>query len=107
MRTRALFGIGLLTACGPQLFFPDAAVAPDAGPPPHEVYPDAPECGQSVPIMIEENLTPPDVLFVVDKSGSMSKPLVMGSTTTKWQIMREALRLIVEAEDENIFFGLM
>jgi hypothetical protein len=109
MRLWLVSAVALLgPACGPEMYVtlqPDASVpGPDAADP--VPYPDAPACAQSVPIMIQETVTPPDVLLVVDKSGSMDERLHSSSSSTKWQIMRDALRQIVEAEDQDIYFGL-
>ena len=100
-------------ACGPEMTWeeePDAPPppppgAPDAGSSNTMMYPDAPECAQSVPIEIVENITPPDVLLVVDKSGSMRERL-NSSSPQKWQLMRDALNAIVMANDTTIYYGL-
>ena len=63
-----------------------------------------PICDEQVPIQIIE-ARPPDLLLVVDKSGSMGENLSTGQA--KWPIMRSALTSVVGARDEGIRFGLM
>jgi hypothetical protein len=85
---------------------PDAG-RPDAPPPPPPPdYPDAAECAASVPIEITERPTPPDVLLVVDKSGSMRQQLDPASVRTKFEIIRAALRDVIEPHDNEVYFGL-
>ena len=67
---------------------------------------DAAVCDQAVPIRYQLVTHPPDVLLVVDKSGSMAWPLGAGATT-KWEVMRSALRGIVSARAGSVHFGLM
>lgn len=68
--------------------------APDGGP----------ACEQSTPITIEE-AQPPDLLLVVDKSGSMADPL--GTGEQKWAVMRTALVQVVNSYAAGINFGLV
>ncbi len=63
-----------------------------------------PACSQVEPIAITEAL-PPDVLLVVDKSGSMEDPLSNGQQ--KWSVMRTALTQVVTQYQTGINFGLM
>lgn len=63
-----------------------------------------PTCDEQLPIQIIE-AEPPDLLLVVDKSGSMRDELSNGQD--KWPIMRSALTSIVNTHDEGIRFGLM
>jgi Mg-chelatase subunit ChlD len=64
---------------------------------------DAAACDQVTPIEIEEP-APPDLLLVVDKSGSMGDQLQNGQQ--KWSVMRGALTSIVSDYDDRINFGL-
>ncbi|RMH44875.1 MAG: VWA domain-containing protein [Deltaproteobacteria bacterium] len=64
---------------------------------------DAAVCDQVEPIEITA-VPPPDLLLVVDKSGSMEEPL--GTGQQKWQVMRGALIDLVTAYDSGINFGL-
>jgi hypothetical protein len=61
-------------------------------------------CTQTEPIEVKPG-EPPDILFVVDKSGSMDERL--GSGDRKWPIMRDALQTVAAQYDDGIHFGLM
>ncbi len=77
----------------------------DAGPPP----PDA-GCEATEPVGATIIGDPPDMLLVVDLSGSMCSPLIdtfPPSMTTKLQIMRTALDTLVTSKDARINFGMM
>ena len=52
---------------------------------------------------------PPDLLVVLDRSGSMNEPPITfpPTFTPKWQIMRDALEQVTAMKDMNIRFGLM
>jgi hypothetical protein len=52
---------------------------------------------------------PPDLLIVLDRSGSMSDPPPVFPPVfdTKWNIMRNALNTIAQQKDQNIKFGLL
>lgn len=78
----------------------------DAGPP-RDAGPlvDA-GCDLATPIMNEIIGDPPDMLLVVDVSGSMCAPL-FPSMTSKLAIMKAALRNLVEAKEARIHFGMM
>jgi hypothetical protein len=81
--------------------------APDAPP---FVFPDAPSCGeQAVPIEVENLGDPPDLLIVLDRSGSMNSPIfsIPPDFTPKWTIMRNALEALATAREDNIRFGLL
>lgn len=70
----------------------------------------AANCGeQSEPIELVELGDPPDLLIVLDRSGSMSSPIPQfpPDFTTKWQIMRTALENLAANYDANIRFGLL
>jgi hypothetical protein len=94
----------LLTACGPNALEPNGPGAGGGGG--DDEFQEPPTCEQSVPIMFERTEAPPDVLLVVDKSGSMAQPLDFTNFTSKWDVMVDALRQVVEASDATINFGL-
>jgi len=68
-------------------------------------------CGsQEEPIELTENGDPPDLLIVLDRSGSMNVPpglIPIPGQPTKWQIMKQALSDIMIAKQNNINFGLV
>ncbi len=78
--------------------FADSSIPPDSS------------CGsQEEPIELIENGDPPDLLIVLDRSGSMNLPpglIPIPGQPTKWQIMKQALSDIMIAKDANINFGL-
>jgi hypothetical protein len=61
-------------------------------------------CDEVTPIALELP-TPPDLLLVVDKSGSMKDPIVGGQQ--KWAAMRGALNTTLTTNADGINFGLM
>jgi hypothetical protein len=66
-------------------------------------------CGaQNTPIEVENLGDPPDLLIVLDRSGSMSSPIPMfpPNFTSKWMIMRDALNALSAEFDDNIRLGL-
>lgn len=65
---------------------------------------DAAVCDQVEPIQIIPP-QPPDLLLVVDKSGSMGEKL--GNGQAKWTVMQQALIGIVNQYGDGIDFGLM
>ncbi|MBP6633658.1 MAG: VWA domain-containing protein, partial [Kofleriaceae bacterium] len=74
------------------------------------VFPDAASCGQQTePIELVNLGDPPDLLIVLDRSGSMNSPIPAfpPSFVSKWTIMRNALNSLVGARQNNIRFGLM
>lgn len=78
----------------------DSAGGADAG----EDIVGNPACQQREPIELGTG-APPDLLLVVDKSGSMDDPLASGQQ--KWTVMRDALMTVVGQYQSNINFGLM
>jgi hypothetical protein len=74
------------------------------GPGPNEFI-DAPICDQTTPIPVTTVSKTPDVMLVVDKSGSMGDPLQTGGQ--KWSVMRNALNQVVSAKQDEINFGLL
>lgn len=119
----ALFGLSLAvaaSACGPTspgidgggngsvdgsqtavdgAAFRDSSIPPDAS------------CGvQEEPIELTELGEPPDLLIVLDRSGSMNTPpglFPIPGQPTKWQIIKQALSDIMIAKQANINFGMM
>ncbi|MCB9575248.1 MAG: VWA domain-containing protein [Kofleriaceae bacterium] len=85
---------------------PDADPSrPDARPPG-----DAADCGQQTePIAVENLGDPPDLLIVLDRSGSMTAPIftIPPNFTPKWSIMRDALNQLASNYQDNIRFGLL
>jgi hypothetical protein len=72
--------------------------------------PDAASCGaQMTQIGVVNNGDPPDLLVVLDRSGSMSgfPPSFPPIFTSKWDIMKTGLKTVVMAKEANIKFGLM
>jgi hypothetical protein len=67
--------------------------------------PDA-ACAETQPIMVSSTIATPDVMLLVDKSGSMAEPLGT-SAQVKWDVMRTALSAVVPAHDATIRWGLM
>ncbi len=66
-------------------------------------------CGaQNTPIAVENLGDPPDLLVVLDRSGSMSGPIPSfpPNFTPKWTIMRDALNALAGDLQDNIRFGL-
>lgn len=67
-------------------------------------------CEATTPIMNEIVGDPPDMLIVMDVSGSMCSPLVdtfPPTMTTKMQIMKASLTSLVTTWDRRINFGMM
>jgi hypothetical protein len=69
---------------------------------------DAEVCGaQTEEIELINQGDPPDLLIVLDRSGSMMMPPGMNLTgPTKWQIMTDALEQLLDLRESNIRFGL-
>ncbi len=75
-----------------------------------EPYPDA-SCGeQTEPIELTNLGDPPDMLIVLDRSGSMTDILdpfdFIPPWDIKWDVMKTALESITEATESNIRYGL-
>jgi len=101
----------LVAACGPGPKHgnngggDDDASVDDAAPPV-----DDGTCGAQMEQIGVVNLgDPPDLLVVLDRSGSMADPPVTFPPifTPKWQLMRDALNTVAAAKDMNIRFGLL
>ncbi len=105
----------VLVACGPTKARPDGgsgshgdapASTIDADPTP---FVDA-SCGAQMANIGVVNLgDPPDLLVVLDRSGSMSSPpeVFPPVFTSKWAIMKSALTTVSTAKDMQIKFGLL
>ena len=117
---RSLLGIlVLLAACGPSAPGADDTGGddeadaqpgdrPDARPGGDPA--DAMSCGQQTePIEVVNLGDPPDLLIVLDRSGSMSSPIPTfpPDFTPKWTIMRNALQQVSATYEDNIRFGLL
>lgn len=69
---------------------------------------DGSNCGaQTEPIELISLGDPPDMLIVMDRSGTMLLPPGMFPVgDSKWQIMKDSLAIVLPARDSNIRFGL-
>jgi hypothetical protein len=116
MRSSASLVLLIAAACGPTATGTgddtsgDDTVEPDANP---DVVdrPDAnTSCGAQTEQIAVENLgDPPDLLVVLDRSGSMSSPIfsIPPNFVPKWNIMRDALNGLAGEYQDNIRFGLL
>ncbi len=83
-------------------------VAPDArdvGP-----FPDGPPaqvCDEAVQIRFEQRKLTPDIMIVLDRSGSMGRQLTNNNSTSKWDVIRPALTNILIATETSVNYGLM
>ncbi len=79
---------------------PDPGPTDDAGNP---IGDDAANCGG-----MEFALTrvPPNVMLVIDRSGSMAEPISSTSNTSKWQDLLAAMAPVLSTYDGEIRFGL-
>lgn len=124
MRSYIVMFVLALCACGPSEQGPGNGDGggnggPDADPsgtidaPPGQIF-DAlnfvdSNCGlQQEDIELINNGDPPDMLIVLDRSGSMSTPIDLFDPfgPTKWAVMKTALQTITEDMDQNIRFGI-
>jgi hypothetical protein len=118
--TRSLLGTCILLAgCGPSSpgsddtgdDQADVDAAPGTRPDARPGDPaDAMSCGAQTEAIEVENLgDPPDLLIVLDRSGSMSSPIPTfpPDFTPKWTIMRDALNGLATTHENNIRFGLL
>jgi hypothetical protein len=107
-----------LAACGPSApghgddaDDDDSAGTPDASRFDAPWSPDsATDCGQQTePIEVENLGDPPDLLIVLDRSGSMGGPIPTfpPNFTPKWTIMRNAVNAVAASDQDNIRFGLL
>ncbi len=77
----------------------DGGVSADATPP--EV------CEEAVQIQFEQRQLIPDILLVLDRSGSMGDRLVSNNSTSKWDIIRPAIADVVNNTGASVNYGLM
>ncbi len=61
-------------------------------------------CSQT---QVEANVKTVNMLLVLDESGSMNDPPATGQTTSKWTIMKSALRTALTQVQDDINFGLL
>ena len=117
MRTISAFAMFLI-ACGPPQSpgtggddEPGGGIdAPNGGIDADEAPIDAPTCGAQMQMIGVVNLgDPPDLLVVLDRSGSMSSPPQVFPPTfvSKWQTMRTSLTSVVTTKQQQIKFGLL
>ena len=105
MIKKTLIGLSLISALGCNSEIGAGLDGPDAGAPPVSDPPQV--CDEAVTITFEQRTAVPDILLVVDKSGSMGDPLVNGNVTSKWDVMRSAVANIVSNKGDKVNFGLM
>jgi hypothetical protein len=101
--TSFVLGIAV-AACGPGAREEDDTTGDDTpidAPPP--LPPDA-SCGGEIQPIELVKLREPDLLIVLDRSGSMTATLGAG---TRWTVMRDALNLIASTYEDNIKLGLI
>lgn len=108
------FALVVFAACGPKPGMQSSEDDGDDGPPTDaETYFDAAidaSCGAQMQMIGVVNLgDPPDMLVVLDRSGSMSSPPPVFPPVfdTKWTIMRNALTAITTQKDMQIKFGVL
>jgi len=115
MRAPTLFVV-LVAACGPAGPHDNGNGGGGGGgdgPGPGMTYMDAPvdeQCGaQQQNIGVVSLGDPPDLLVVLDRSGSMTEPPVTFPPvfTSKWDLMRDALVSVTTMKDQNIKFGML
>lgn len=102
-----LLALSLLgaAACAPEIGGGFEDFSPDAGT--FNPEPSDPEvCDEAVAITFEQRQVIPDIMLVLDKSGSMGDPLVNGNSTSKWDVMRTAMASIVANNGAQVNFGL-
>jgi hypothetical protein len=111
MRAPAGIAILIVAACGPTPNRPgDTPGDDDPEPDASTTFPDAASCGaQTENIGVVELGDPPDLLVVLDRSGSMSSPPATfpPTFTPKWTSMKNGLNAVVTAKDQQIKFGLL
>ncbi len=82
-----------------------AADAGDVGP-----FPDGPPaqvCDEAVQIRFEQRQLVPDIMIVLDRSGSMGDRLTNNNSTSKWDVIRPALTNVIAATETSVNYGLM
>jgi len=99
-----------LTLLGGAACSPEIGGAADVGPDADvsTPTPTTPEvCDEAVAITFEQRQVTPDIMLVLDKSGSMGEALVNGNSTSKWDVMRTAVASVVSNNGDKVNFGLM
>ena len=106
---RSVFVVGLLL-----FFISVSGLDPDAnaGDPPATIFENGFEifsCSQTEPIELVYLGGPPDLLIVLDRSGSMTSPIPTfpPNFTPKWTIMRDALNGLAGSYEDTVRFGLL
>ncbi len=90
-------------ACSPEI---GGMVGEPDGPDASDFVPEPEVCDEAVAITFEQRQIIPDIMLVLDRSGSMGDPLVNGSNTSKWDVMRNAMASIVANNGDAVNFGL-
>lgn len=65
------------------------------------------ECEEVVSLKVEVVTFPPDLLFVLDRSSSMSQPITPGGFDPKWEVVIDALSLVAETYRDMVYPGLL
>jgi hypothetical protein len=114
MRTPLLIASLLIAACGVEIQGKVTPKADDPNPSPPSPQPPAPTdvdmgtddaatCGG---MQFQVERVPPNVMLVIDRSGSMGEAIGNGSTTTKWADLKVALQQLVIGYDAQMRLGL-
>jgi von Willebrand factor type A domain len=85
----------------PTASVPDMAEAPLPSTPP----PDAPDLGNCGAMEFALQRVEPNVMLVIDRSGSMGDPVATGSATTKWVDLKNAVSSLVTNYDSQMRLG--
>lgn len=94
------------SACTSELGGTGVAVdAGEAGPVADAPPPQA--CEEAVQIQFEQRQLVPDIMIVLDRSGSMGERLTNNNSTSKWDIIRPALTNVIAATETSVNYGLM
>jgi hypothetical protein len=81
---------------------PTPAPAPAPAPVPVDMGPDDTSCG-GMQFALQQ--IPPNVMLVLDRSGSMNESIGGGSATTKWSDLKSAIQSLVTNYDSQIRLG--
>lgn len=79
----------------------DDGIGPGTQPPPSTA-----ECAESLSLVLEPVVLPPDLLIVLDRSSSMGEPLQPSGFVRKWDIVIDALIDVTNIYLERVHFGL-
>lgn len=106
--SKYLIALCLLPAMACNSEIGDGAFSPDAGvAEPNPTPTPQPVCDEEVAISFEQQPVNPDIMLILDKSGSMGEPLAGYSGASKWDIMRSAIANIVANKGDVVKFGLL